>query len=222
MSRCFASVAPCVLVGCVRATAPAAVVSLPLELPAPAHPVNTASQKPAVEERSELDFSSDRGLVHLRMSGAQAAGRYTNGVLVCGREQGRLECEWAESNAEGRATFTARPDGGFDGTWGNGASAVDNGAWSLRRITTSDVDGLYDSNWGPATVTQTQAGVRIDYERGTMTCSRTGGALDCRWSEGAQPGGGAELAIEPNGILRGRWGSGSSSSDGGSWIFVKR
>lgn len=211
------------MTGCVRSTPPAAV-ALPLELPTQqTSMVSGTIQRPVEPLHDVADFSSDRGLVHLRAEGAHVSGTYSNGVILCTREASRLDCEWAESSVEGHASFVARADGVYDGTWGTGASATDGGAWTLTPIrATNDIEGVYDSNWGVATVTQTASDVHVDYGRGTMDCQRNGTTLSCQWTEGAAPGGGAELTIEPSGVLRGHWGSGPSSSDGGSWVFVKR
>ena len=207
---------------------PAAAISIAAApLPPPPASAVTATlgaTRPSRAAREEADFSSDHGLVHLRSDGAgRVAGSYPSGVLTCASDADRLDCEWTESGSQGHAVFVARGDGGYDGTWGNGASVTDGGSWPLARIGSSSasLDGVYDTNWGPATLRETSPDVHADYGRGTMDCQRRASQLDCTWTEGGTSGR-AELTLEPNGVLRGRWGSGASSSDGGPWVFVKR
>ncbi|HSQ68031.1 MAG TPA: hypothetical protein VLM85_32700 [Polyangiaceae bacterium] len=223
---CVAALLGAGWLGCARTTPPA-VVSVPLALPPPPAPTVTgtpgASRRPRAA-REEADFASDHGLVHLRSDGGgRVSGSYPNGVLTCTSDADRLECEWTESGSQGHAVFVARGDGGYDGTWGTGASATGGGSWPLARIGASaaSLDGVYDTNWGPATLREASPDVHVDYGRGTMDCQRRGSELDCTWTEGGTSGR-AELTLEPNGVLRGRWGSGASSSDGGPWVFVKR
>ena len=80
----------------------------------------------------------------------------------------------------------------------------------------------WDSNFGPATITRTSSGLHVEYRDGTMECDdRQPKKLACDWTEGSANGK-AELTIESSRVLRGHWGNGTSSSDGGSWLFVRR
>jgi hypothetical protein len=63
--------------------------------------------------------------------------------------------------------------------------------------------------------------VHIEYSDGTMDCTTRGTNLACTWNENSASGA-AELAFESERVIRGRWGTGASSSDGGVWVFVRR
>jgi hypothetical protein len=207
------------LVSCVE-HAPQAVAIAPL-------PVVTQSIEPVVETRApkasidDGDFSSDKGgMVHLVAApDGTLAGTYPNGVLTC---TAALACLWYEGSANGRATFQRKHDGTLAGTWGNGESDADGGGWTLVPIKRSGtLDGVWDTNWGVAKIETTRAGVHIEYSDGTMDCTTRGTNLACTWNENSASGA-AELAIESERVIRGRWGTGASSSDGGVWVFVRR
>ncbi len=88
---------------------------------------------------------------------------------------------------------------------------------------TGDVEnfaGVYQSNWGKSTFTQTDTTVSVVYPRGTMSCVAKGKTLYCRWKEGAATGG-AVLTKQANGNISGTWGNGPSSNNGGPWNFTK-
>jgi hypothetical protein len=81
--------------------------------------------------------------------------------------------------------------------------------------------GKYSSNWGNATFTQKGNSVSGVYPKGTLACTvvNEGKSLACRWNEGGSVGG-AYLTRQANGSLAGSWGSGTSSSNGGPWLFT--
>ena len=207
------------LAGCDHAAPP--VVSIaPL-------PTSSAVAPQVVEIRAskiadESDFTSDRvGMVHLvAESDGSLAGTYpNNGILTCRAD---LACRWYDSSTEGRATFHRKSDGTLEGTWGNDASDTDGGAWTLVPVKRAGVlDGVWDTNWGAAKIETTRAGVHVEYTDGQMDCTEHERKLTCNWTQGSMTGV-AELAIESTRVLRGRWGNGASSTDGGAWVFVRR
>lgn len=212
------------LLGCASAPAPVAAVSLPAQLPSPP-PVETATS--ARETKPQLDaadFTSERGVVHLAVdAGAGVAGSFgASGVLTCAVARDRFDCRWYDNSSSGHALLQRAPDGRLVGTWGNGESADDAGNWTLVPLGTSGLEGVWDTNFGLATIQTTNAGVHVEYRDGTMDCQVTGGKkLACAWTEGSSTGH-AELTLESPRVLRGRWGSGASATDGGGWLFVRR
>jgi hypothetical protein len=175
-------------------------------LPEP-HPV----AKPTTDDG---DFSSERGMVHLTAEpDGSLAGAYPNGILTCEPKQGALACRWYERTSDGHITFHRRQDGRLES---------DDGTWTLTPIVRAgSLDGVWDTNWTSAVITTKTGGLHVDYADGTMECTERDRKLTCTWSEGALSGG-AELTIESQRVIRGRWGSGTSSTDGGSWVFVRR
>ena len=81
--------------------------------------------------------------------------------------------------------------------------------------------GTYTSNWGSTTFRQSGTSVTATYPRGNMTCVASGDTLDCTWYEGAATGK-ARLFKMTNGDIKGTWGSGSSSTNGGPWLFKRK
>lgn len=202
-------------------------VSLALPLPSP--PPSVTPALPAIArmtEQGSVDFTSERGLVHLAPSSTNVlTGTYGGGVLTCIESPARdavVSCRWYEGMSEGRAVFHRDADGALTGTWGNGASTTDGGAWTLVPVPRGGIAGVWDTNWGVAIVTDTALGMHVDYPGGTLECTaRSARRYECTWAEGSLAGA-AELAIESQRVLRGRWGTGASATDGGGWLFVKR
>ncbi len=213
----------CALVACGGDGARVTAVSLPTPLPSP--PADTSPPSlPALRSALDAaDFSSERGAVHLaRDPGGTAAGSFgAGGVMSCSISGDQFACHWYESSTEGRATFRRKSDGRLEGTWGNATSDDDGGAWTLVPVGTTGLEGMWDTNFGVAVIRATALGYHVDYRDGTMDCEPRGDALDCAWTEGASTGH-AHLARESPRVLRGRWGSGASATDGGAWLFVRR
>ena len=46
--------------------------------------------------------------------------------------ENELDCEWEEPGASGKAKLTKKADGKVSGTWGNGSSATNGGAWVFK------------------------------------------------------------------------------------------
>ncbi len=85
----------------------------------------------------------------------------------------------------------------------------------------ADFKGTYVSNWGKAKCTQVKRNVNCLYagKSGSMDCKVVGEKdLECDWEE---PGlsGKAKLTKKDDGKLSGTWGNGTSSTNGGPWVF---
>lgn len=84
-----------------------------------------------------------------------------------------------------------------------------------------DFKGTYTTNWGKAKCTQVKRNVNCLYagKSGSMDCKVIGeDVLDCEWEEAGESGK-AKLTKKSDGKLVGTWGSGSSATNGGPWIF---
>ena len=219
MKRAFAALA---ILACTGGTPPPTTVAVALPLPtATAAQVTPHDSKPAPDDG---DFSSERGMVHLTVAPEGGiAGTFENsGILTCTPSADGLACRWYAHTAQGRATFRRKPDGRLEGTWGAGKSDDDEGAWTLVPIArVSPLEGVWDTNWGRATIRATSGGVHVDYDAGAMDCEQRERTLVCVWAESGMTGN-AELVIESGHVLRGHWGSGKSTTDGGPWVFVRR
>jgi uncharacterized protein YodC (DUF2158 family) len=212
------------LLGC---THPAVVLG-PIALPTPpisSACVDTVRVTQPKKAAPELDYTSNFGIVHrLDTADGSWTGTYTNGILVCEPPDGdTTRCSWYEGGSEGRAVFVLQSTGELVGTWGTGTSAEDGGDWKLAPIVRGvGLEGSWETNWGPAMVTVTGSQVHVVYRDGTMDCNAPNpGQLTCQWVEG-QHNGSAELTVESDRLMRGLWGNGASSTDGGKWIFIRR
>lgn len=79
-------------------------------------------------------YSGNWGPIMLSQSAASpkvVTGRYAKGGLTCVAVGATIACGWRESGSTGRAVFTRRANGSMVGTWGNGTSATNGGAWNL-------------------------------------------------------------------------------------------
>lgn len=217
----------CALVACGGAPR-AATVSLPDALPSPPSVDSATPPLPEIKVIADVaDFTSERGTVHLVREGGAVAGRYgASGVMTCTLASERFDCQWYENTIEGHATFVRKPSGKLEGSWGNGASTDDGGSWTLAPITGSSRSpfaGAWDTNFGEATIhVSSPDKLAIVYRDGTMQCDqRTSDALACEWVEGGSHGH-ATLTVESPRVMRGTWGNDQSTTDGGSWVFVRR
>lgn len=210
------------LAGCSVSAPPPQSISLPVVLPTAPPSIREVHAHVANASLDEGIFSSDRGLVRLTSDGDAVTGAYTNGVLTCEQRSEVVVCEWFEASGQGHATFHRKPDGRLEGTYGNGASDADIGAWTLVPMTPNDgagFDGAWDTNWGLSTLKETHGALHVDYPGGQMDCTHKGArALDCTWVEGSLNGT-AQFTIEPR-VLRGSWTT--SAGVTGAWVFVRR
>ena len=81
--------------------------------------------------------------------------------------------------------------------------------------------GVYGSTWGRTTFVEEGGAVTAKYPRGTLSCTASGEVLNCDWVEGSLKGK-ARLERQSNGDLKGKWGNGSSESNGGPWFFTRQ
>ena len=172
------------------------------------------------------DFTSERGAVHLTIDADGTLNGLIDsaGVVTCSAPQGDLlACNWVEGQGDGHATLRRKPDGRIEGTWGNGASDSDGGAWTLVPLPHGEgLSGGWMTNWGAATIEDTGHGIHVAYTTGVLDCThRDAQTLACTWVEGSASGA-AVLVIESRRVLRGTWGNGASATDGGKWVFVRR
>ena len=84
---------------------------------------------------------------------------------------------------------------------------------------TASFAGTYKTNWGPTVFAQSGNTIVATYPKGSMTCQPSGNTLDCDWKEGTISGK-AKLTKAADGSLKGTWGSGASSTNGGAWFFI--
>ena len=79
--------------------------------------------------------------------------------------------------------------------------------------------GTYKSAWGATVFTQQGNQVSATYPNGTMACVPNGSTLDCNWREAASSGK-ALLTKDASGGITGTWGTGTSATNGGPWVFT--
>lgn len=84
---------------------------------------------------------------------------------------------------------------------------------------TASFAGTYKTNWGPTVFAQNGTAIAATYPNGSMTCQPSGNTLDCDWKE-AKAAGKAKLTKEADGSLKGTWGTGTSATNGGAWLFT--
>jgi hypothetical protein len=221
LSLCLAAAGCAPLGGPVPA---ADVAAMPAAPPAamPDPPRDAAPSPP----RSALagDYTSDWGPVRIDGDGDSISAAYGGGVMSCAARGDRVDCSWFEASGGGRAVFQRSGDGTLSGTWGNGTSATDGGAWSLTPLRGGGLTGIYESNWGLTSFDDAGAVVRVRWRTGSMVCRGGAGSgtrsLDCEWTQGDK--GRATLRVDSPRAVRGTWGNGASAVDGGPWVFVRR
>jgi hypothetical protein len=221
------AVAAALATACGAAQPGPANVTLPLPVsPAPSDPPSGAPVHSLLPPSDASDFTSDRGPVHLATDadGSIVGSFQSDGVLVCSAGAA-VSCEWLQGNDAGHAAFRRRSGGGYEGTWGRGASDSDGGAWNLVPVPRAGegLNGPWSTNWGAATILEAHGKVHVHYKLGTMDCTRLPGGrtLTCTWTEDSQSGA-AVFDVESPRVLRGTWGNGPSATDGGKWVFVRR
>ncbi len=76
------------------------------------------------------DYTSDRGNVSCKQSGATVSCQYPGGMLLCTANGPALDCGWS-GGGQGRAQFTRQQNGILAGTWGDFFSSNSRGKWDL-------------------------------------------------------------------------------------------
>ena len=179
--------------------------------------------EPVKKLPSDTHYTSNWGMVHRVETSGGWFATYPSGILMCTEAGDTSSCEWHEGQSVGHAAFVRGATGKLAGTWGTGASADDGGDWTLVPIVRgAGVSGLWETNFGAVSITTSGSHAHVTYPNGTMECdlARTP-QIACDWTEGSGSGS-AELVIESDQVIRGRWGTGTSTTDGGEWIFVRR
>jgi hypothetical protein len=87
--------------------------------------------------------------------------------------------------------------------------------------TVANFAGKYSSNWGTTTFKQDGTKVSGVYPGGTLACTVIKEvSIACTWFESGSSGRAFMTRNATSGVISGSWGSGASSSDGGSWTFT--
>lgn len=84
--------------------------------------------------------------------------------------------------------------------------------------------GEYISTWGKVKCTQALDNVNClyTYSNGSLDCKiKEEKKLDCKWDENGGSGK-AQFTKKDDGKLVGTWGRGTSSKNGGTWIFTPK
>ena len=146
--------------------------------------------------------------------GATACAKNEAATNACSGMQGSASCS-ACCSANGATGHKFATGSTCTCLGGSGAKAAPN----PKAATTTSFAGTYKSNWGLTTFAQSGNSIAVAYPRGSMTCQPTGNTLDCVWKEGTLSGR-ASLTKQPDGSIKGTWGSGASATNGGPWVFT--
>jgi hypothetical protein len=74
-------------------------------------------------------YRSTWGATVFAQNGNVVTATYPNGSMTCTASGNTLDCDWKEPKSSGKAKLTKEADGTLKGTWGNGSSATNGGAW---------------------------------------------------------------------------------------------
>lgn len=191
----------------------------------PATAATTTANPTAVaagQKRFAGAYSSNWGQTTFEEAGSTVTAKYPRGTLTCTAGGDVLSCSWLEGTLAGKAHLERQSNGDLKGTWGNGTSESNGGAWNFTRLgegaAASTFAGTYTSTWGTTTFQQNGSAVTAKYPRGTLSCIASGMALTCDWFEGSSRGK-AALVKNADGSISGSWGNGSSATNGGPWRF---
>jgi hypothetical protein len=94
-----------------------------------AGPGATGTTPPAISFAGS--YKSAWGRTVFTQTGNQVSGTYPNGSISCVASGNVADCDWKEANSAGKAKLAKDAAGTIRGTWGNGASATDGGAWNF-------------------------------------------------------------------------------------------
>jgi hypothetical protein len=76
-------------------------------------------------------YKSAWGQTVFTQTGNQVSGTYPNGTISCVASGSVADCDWKEAKGVGKAKLAKDAGGAIRGTWGNGSSATDGGAWNF-------------------------------------------------------------------------------------------
>ncbi|HEY5243264.1 MAG TPA: hypothetical protein VIJ22_17410 [Polyangiaceae bacterium] len=74
-------------------------------------------------------YSSTFGRAVVVQTGNDVTVTYARGSAKCTAAGNALDCSWREGATSGKAKLVKETGGTIRGTWGNGSSAIDGGAW---------------------------------------------------------------------------------------------
>lgn len=74
-------------------------------------------------------YKSTFGQAVITQVGNDVTIKYARGTATCTAAGNALDCSWREGATAGKAKLVKETSGTIRGTWGNGASALDGGAW---------------------------------------------------------------------------------------------
>lgn len=85
-----------------------------------------------------IDFSgkyrSNWGTTTFTQIGSTVRAVYPRGTMTCQASGSVLNCTWYEGGARGGARLVRKDNGTIQGTWGNGGSSTNGGAWSFAPL----------------------------------------------------------------------------------------
>jgi hypothetical protein len=74
-------------------------------------------------------YNSTWGKAVVTQAGNKVNVAYARGTMTCTAAGNALDCDWREGATSGRAKLVKETSGAIRGTWGNGASDSNGGAW---------------------------------------------------------------------------------------------
>jgi hypothetical protein len=89
----------------------------------------TAAPAPGSTTSFAGSYKSTWGQAVVTQVGNDVAVKYARGNMTCTAAGNALDCSWREGATAGKAKLVKETSGTIRGTWGNGASATDGGAW---------------------------------------------------------------------------------------------
>jgi hypothetical protein len=88
-----------------------------------------AAPPPGSAENFTGSYKSTFGQAAITQAGNAVTIKYARGVATCTAAGNALDCSWREGATAGKAKLVKETGGTIRGTWGNGSSAIDGGAW---------------------------------------------------------------------------------------------
>jgi hypothetical protein len=191
--------------------APAPVLPSVLSLPTmPSAPTATSPVPPAAPTAAPSStgasssftgaYSSARGNVSCNQGGLFVQCTYPNGSLFCAANGPELACTW-NGGGSGRATFQRQGSGVLAGSWGDGFSPNNRGAWDLVPLAAGSAAPVAQpaavpprppapaipapAPTPPASPAAAGGSLSGNYRstRGNMSCVESGAAVSCNFQE---------------------------------------
>lgn len=90
----------------------------------------TAAASPATTTSFTGSYNSTWGKADFTQTGNNVSVKYARGTMTCTAAGNALDCDWDEGpGGKGKAKLVKETGGAIRGTWGNGTSATNGGAW---------------------------------------------------------------------------------------------